>query len=198
MNVHDNAAHHMIDRVALKAYYPQNYDVPGGTMSAPELPFGLPSLDKGAHQEGSGQACIMEYVSVLAGENFSDSPSCTHPVLGHLSRRVFDMMSSNEARFTMVPYIGRLFGTPPPADAAERKALAAALAKSGVEWAQKSAADPKRTEQTPDERLLSLFVTILDAYDTHTGRTDEQYYTLTSNDLKKFQDAGLLVTGSVS
>jgi hypothetical protein len=163
-----------------------------------EVPFGLPSLDKGSHPEGSGQACIMEYVSVLAGESFSDSPACTHPVLGHLSRRVFDMMSSNEARYTMVPAIGRLFGTTPPADAAQRKELALAMAKAGVEWAKASAADPNRDQQTPDQRLLSLFETILDAYDTFTGRTPEQFYTLTNADLKKFELAGLAVTGTVS
>lgn len=163
-----------------------------------EVPFGLPSLDQGSHSANSGQACIMEYVSVMSGEDFTDAPACTHPVLGHLSRRVFDMMSSNEARYTMVPFIGRLFGTVPPEDAAERKVLAAKLAEAGVEWAQTSAADPNRDEQTPDERLLSLFVHVLDAYDDATGRTETQYYTLTDADLKKFEDAGLAVTGSVS
>lgn len=181
------------------AFNPQNYDVPGrNIMTTENIPFGLPSLSKGSHPAGSGEACIMEYVSVLSGENFTDAPACTHPVLAHLSRRTFDMMSSNEARYTMVPYIGRLFGTTPPQDAAERKQLAAALAKSGVEWAQKSAADPKRDEQTPDQRLLSLFVTVLDAYDAHTGRQPEQFYKLTNDDLKKFEAAGLAVTGSIS
>jgi hypothetical protein len=163
-----------------------------------EVPFALPSLDRGSHNPNSGQACIMEYVSVLSGENFTDAPKCTHPVLGHLSRRVFDMMSSNDARHTMVPYIGRLFGTTPPQDPAERKALAIALAKSAVEWAQKSAADPNRDQQTPDARLLDLFITVLDAYDATTGRTPEQFYKLTDADLKKFEAAGLAVAGSAS
>ena len=163
-----------------------------------EVPFGLPSLDAGAHSPDSGKACIMEYVSVLNGDKFTDAPSCTHPVLAHLSRRVFDMMSDNDARYTMVPFIGRLFGTTPPEDPAERKQLAATLAEAGVKWAQASAADPNRNDQTPDQRLLDLFTTVLDAYDTFTGRTDEQYYKLTNADLKKFEAAGLSVTGSIS
>jgi hypothetical protein len=161
-----------------------------------KIPFSLPSLDKGAHSEGSGQACIMEYVSVLAGENFSDAPACTHPVLAHLSRRVFDLMSTDDARHTMVPYIGRLFGTTPPSDPQERKELAAALAKAGVEWAQISAADPNRDKQSPDSRLLDLFATVLDAYDNFTGRVESQYYQLTASDLQKFEAAGLKVTVS--
>ena len=123
-----------------------------------EVPFALPSLDAGSHPEGSGKACIMEYVSVLAGESFTDSPGCTHPVLGHLSRRTFDMLSDNEARYRMVPFIGRLFGTTPPSDPQERKELAAALAKAAVEWAQASAADPNRDQQSPDDRLLDLHI----------------------------------------
>lgn len=167
---------------------------------AKDLTFGLPSLDKGSHPQGpqGGQACIMEYVSILAGEAFSDRPACTHPVLAHLSRRTFDMMSTNDARYTMVPFIGRLFGTTPPTDPAERKRIAAGLAKAGVEWAQKSAVDPKRNEQTPDQRLLSLFVAVLDAYDTLAGRTESQFYKMTQKDLDEFQRVGLAVTGSIS
>jgi hypothetical protein len=161
-----------------------------------EVPFGLPSLSKGAHKAGTGEACIMEYVSVLSGESFSDAPACTHPVLAHLSRRVFDMMTTDEQRFTMAPYIGRLFGTQPPADPAERKALALALAKAGVEYAKTSAADPNRAETTADQRLLGLFVAVLDAYDEFTGRTS--FYKLTDADLQKFKDAGLSVSGSAS
>jgi len=32
----------------------------------------------------------MEYVSVLAGERFSDHPPCTHPTLARLARQVND------------------------------------------------------------------------------------------------------------
>lgn len=162
-----------------------------------ETPFGLPSLDAGSHSPDSGKACIMEYVSVLSGEQFSDAPACTHPVLAHLSRRVFDMLSANDQRYLMVPYIGRLFGTTPPADAGERKALAVALAKFAVEFAQKSAIDPDRDQTTPDARLLNLFGAMLDKYDELTGRTPEQYYKLTNADLEKFKSVGLAVTGSL-
>src|SRR5690606_21964817 len=55
-------------------------------------------------------ACVMEYVSLLAGEDFSDSPECTHPLLASAARVVNDYLPDNE-RHLLVPLIGRLFGT---------------------------------------------------------------------------------------
>jgi hypothetical protein len=70
----------------------------------------LPSLARGAHEPGSGKACVMEYVSVLAGERWSDSPRCTHPVLAEVARGVNDWLP-DDRRHELVPLIGRLFGT---------------------------------------------------------------------------------------
>ncbi|MET9835676.1 hypothetical protein ABZ508_14120 [Streptomyces lavendulocolor] len=57
--------------------------------------------------------CLMEYVSVLAGTEFSDHPACTDALLGALARAVNDAMSDQ----------GRC----------ELLALASALAESGPE-----------------------------------------------------------------
>lgn len=53
-------------------------------------PQGLPMLDRGAHRKPERGACLMEYVSVLAGVRFSDRPRCTHPALSQLARLVND------------------------------------------------------------------------------------------------------------
>ncbi len=48
------------------------------------LPEGLPTLTAGAHDADAGEACVMEYVSVLAGEPWSDQigrASCRERVL---------------------------------------------------------------------------------------------------------------------
>jgi hypothetical protein len=140
-----------------------------------EAPFSTPGVDAGADAPGEGKACGMERVFVLSGEALADPPACIHPVLIHLSRRVFDMMSTNDGRHSMTPYIGRLCGTTPPDDEAKRRYLAVGLAKAGVDWAQASAGDPERDRLTPDERLLALFSSVLDAYDALTGRTEAQY-----------------------
>jgi hypothetical protein len=74
------------------------------------VPEFLPVISKGAHEDPSDGACVMEYVSMIAGEKWSDQPSCTHPVLAMAARFVNDKLSDAE-RYRMVPFIGRLFGT---------------------------------------------------------------------------------------
>ena len=75
-----------------------------------DLPQTLPSLTAGAHDAESGEACVMEYVSVLAGEPWSDRPECTHPVLAHEARTANDLLDDAD-RPRLVPLVGRLFGT---------------------------------------------------------------------------------------
>jgi hypothetical protein len=70
-------------------------------------PDGLPTLSRGSHAEGSGFACIMEYVSVLAGEQWSDHPQCTNPYISAVARELNDHLM-DEDRHLLVPLIGRL------------------------------------------------------------------------------------------
>lgn len=53
----------------------------------------LPLLSRGAHRNPAEGACLMEYVSQLAGEGFSDQPRCTDPVLAAVARQVNDHIS---------------------------------------------------------------------------------------------------------
>lgn len=61
----------------------------------------------------------MEYVSLLAGEQWSDRPECTHPLLAHEARTTNDLLRESD-RARLVPLIGRLFGT--TEDSAELRA----------------------------------------------------------------------------
>jgi hypothetical protein len=76
---------------------------------------GLPTLSKGAHHANSGKACLMEYVSLLAGEVWSDHPACTHPALSGAAQGVNDAIG-DDGRHRLVPMIVRLFGTDEPID----------------------------------------------------------------------------------
>jgi hypothetical protein len=76
-------------------------------MSAPDF---LPTLSAGSHDAEQGEACVMEYVSLLAGEQWSDRPDCTHPLLAHEARTTNDLLRDGD-RPRLVPLIGRLFGT---------------------------------------------------------------------------------------
>ena len=79
------------------------------------VPDFLPTLSAGAHDEDAGEACVMEYVSLLAGEPWSDRPDCTHPLLAQEARMVNDLLLDAD-RSRLVPLIGRLFGTTEDSD----------------------------------------------------------------------------------
>lgn len=72
---------------------------------------GLPLLDRGAHRSPRHGACLMEYVSVLAGERFRDHPRCTHPALAQLARWVNDQIIDPAARSKLALLAPDLIGT---------------------------------------------------------------------------------------
>src|SRR3954447_13601960 len=47
-------------------------------------------LSVGTHIHPDDGACVMEVVSAAAGERWTDSPTCTHPLLAELARLVND------------------------------------------------------------------------------------------------------------
>ena len=63
--------------------------------SAAVEPAGLPLLSAGLHLNPEDGACLMEYTSVLAGEEFTDHPHCTDPTLATLARLVNDATSDD-------------------------------------------------------------------------------------------------------
>lgn len=77
------------------------------------IPDGLPTLSRGAHTAHEGKACIMEYVALLAGEAWTDTPTCTYRPLARAAQYVNDMLRDQD-RHLLVPLIGRLFGTTEP------------------------------------------------------------------------------------
>lgn len=59
-------------------------------MGSSTVPDGLPLLSRGRHRTPRQGASLMEAASLLAGEPWSDRPTCTHPLLAHLARLVND------------------------------------------------------------------------------------------------------------
>lgn len=55
----------------------------------------LPVLSPGRHRNPRRGACFMEYASYLAGQRWSDHPSCTHPSVAALARLVNDVTSDD-------------------------------------------------------------------------------------------------------
>ena len=60
------------------------------------LPDVVPVLSAGKHRNPRKGACFMEMASYLAGERWSDHPSCTHPLLASLARLVNDSLPDRD------------------------------------------------------------------------------------------------------
>lgn len=72
----------------------------------------MPLLSRGAHRKPTKGACFMEYASYLAGQPWSDSPACTHPVLAALAREINDRVG-DEARQSLMPLVPEVVGLVP-------------------------------------------------------------------------------------
>jgi hypothetical protein len=68
---------------------------------------GLPSLARGKHRRPEQGACLMEYVSVLAGQRFTDRPACTPAAVAVVARRVNDAVG-DRARARLVRWAPEL------------------------------------------------------------------------------------------
>jgi len=64
-------------------------------------------LSRGAHRDESAGCCLMEHVSVVAGEPFGMIPRCTHPALAGLAILVNDRVSDT-ARAALVSRVAAL------------------------------------------------------------------------------------------
>jgi hypothetical protein len=81
-------------------------------------------LRSGTHTSPSDGVSLMEAVSALAGEPWSNSPSCTSPVIAAYARSLNDWLP-DDARQRLKAYIPRLVGTAEP-DLELRRAFACA------------------------------------------------------------------------
>jgi hypothetical protein len=135
-------------------------------MSKIKVPDFIPVLKAGKHHDPSQGACIMEYISVLAGERFTDRPLCVHPRLAHMARAVNDYMGDDDqARQLLLPLVHRLMGTGGRLPVHQGAMLDRAL--SEIEY------DPLWSHAihrgSPQEKVRAL-VKAIEAYDRITGR----------------------------
>ena len=107
----------------------------------------LPVLSAGKHRSAKRGACFMEYASYLAGERWSDRPSCTHPSLAALARLVNDLsedatrsrlgilipsvvgLNGDDPRVTIIVCSLAASAALPVASLSRQRALAAALVR---------------------------------------------------------------------
>ncbi|KRC66751.1 hypothetical protein ASE12_19435 [Aeromicrobium sp. Root236] len=143
------------------------------------LPDALPTLSAGSHDADHGEACVMEYVSLLAGEEWSDRPECTHPMLAHEARTTNDLLRDGD-RTRLVPLIGRLFGT--TEDSPELRARlrieqarqVMALLEPGARSRVSGAIDEAEAwlQKTGDAADVQRAIDAATSYPRHTGDLD--------------------------
>ncbi|SDP55191.1 hypothetical protein SAMN04489867_2889 [Pedococcus dokdonensis] len=140
------------------------------------LPELVPVLSAGRHRNPRKGACFMEMASFLAGERWSDHPSCTHPLLASLARLVNDALpDADRSRLvTLVPDVVGLTGTDLDLDLAiAARAAAAALPVApavrqnvlavGLLTAQRVAAQRPGVRDLVDQLCADAFATAPDA-----------------------------------
>jgi len=76
------------------------------------LDLAVPVLSRGKHRNPRKGACFMEFASYLAGEPWSDHPSCTHPLLAGVARDVNDC-TTDAGRSRLAPLIPSVIGLTP-------------------------------------------------------------------------------------
>jgi hypothetical protein len=69
----------------------------------------VPTLSAGKHRNPRKGACFMEMASFLAGDRWSDHPSCTHPLLAELALMVNDNVS-DDSRQRLLPLVPSVIG----------------------------------------------------------------------------------------
>ena len=82
-------------------------------VAAARVPDLVPVLSRGKHRNPRKGACFMEMASFLAGERWSDHPSCTHPLLASLARLVNDSLGDADRPrlVTLIPDVVGLTGS---------------------------------------------------------------------------------------
>jgi hypothetical protein len=83
-------------------------------------------LDSGGHSSIESGMCIMEAVSYVAGEEWSDTPECACPVIGAFLRNWNDSLPNDERTDLLRDLIPLLVGTRSTPEVEQRRATMAA------------------------------------------------------------------------
>lgn len=86
----------------------------------------LGPLQAGGHKGPKDGACIMELVSFVAGEPWSDSPACACPVISAFLRSWNDALPDGDRDALLRPLVPRLIGTRSTPAMEQRRATMAA------------------------------------------------------------------------
>lgn len=94
------------------------------------IPDFMPILSRGNHYNPQQGACVMEMVSYVAGEDWSDTPECTNTELAFLAQKVNDFVSDDN-RNAIALMVPRFIGTSKLKNSSFNRDVAHAISMSG-------------------------------------------------------------------
>lgn len=109
-------------------------------LTAPDF---LPVLSDGSHKSPAEGACYMEYVSLLAGEKFSDYPRCVDRALARTMQDINDDAGDEKERAELLPLLPRTIGLGAP-PRLQRPASVDRLSPLWSEWVRTIEQDRRR------------------------------------------------------
>lgn len=153
----------------------------------------VPVLSGGAHNSPEKGACVMEMVSFMSGDKWTDSPKCTNQHISYAAQSVNDRLSE-QGRQKILTQFDRLFNTSDPefADAFEKEYAVYLMDRASEGTASSGYAQDWLVgghiedgmgeitislqhlwpEEDADEELVKFLSDILDIYDHVSGRTN--------------------------
>lgn len=84
------------------------------------IPDGMPKLSAQQHVSPEDGACVMEYISMLNGDQFTDFPPSVDPAVSRAAQRVNDFIDNDDVRSAvLLPRLSRIMAARPLPDAGE-------------------------------------------------------------------------------
>lgn len=141
-------------------------------MNAPDF---IPVLAHGGHPTPEYGACLMEMVSFIEGEEWSDTPQCVEYALAQLARNINDFVSDDN-RSKLVDSIHRFSGTAGIDSDEVNKLLYGSSYSNGIPHflkkfheikrrAQNDKGEDRLTNEQYDQIAIDLLYKVLDGYD---------------------------------
>jgi hypothetical protein len=77
------------------------------------IPDSMPELSGGKHLKPEQGACVMELVSLLTGDAWTDFPACTEPAVSRAAQAVNDFTPDEERSAKLLPFLEELMRAKP-------------------------------------------------------------------------------------
>lgn len=148
-------------------------------VSEVQVPQFMPILDDGAHSDPKDGACVMEYVSFISGQYWTDRPDGVHPMLAEFARDTNDRLEYKDRQqlLGLIPRLMHTDGVPALVTELEPRLMRWLLEQTLPELDEKA----DFTEKSNIERILSYLDEHLAGHDDVHAPMEAMYDELRKN-----------------